>query len=113
MTDLPHTAPNGTSRVNLPAMLALAANLAGFGVMWGVQTTRMDDGFKVFGERYTELRAEKDQLASRVSEIEKRNNDDRLVLLSRLVGLESDTKYISQSIGELKLAIKGIPLTRP
>lgn len=103
--------PNTAAKISLTTILVainLVAVLAGFGVMWGVQTTRMDDGFKVFGERYAELRAEKDQLAVRVTEIEKRNNDDRVVLLSRLVGLEADTKYISQSVSELKLAVKGI-----
>ena len=96
----------GSTRLNIVTIVVLinlATILGGFGSMWGVQTTRMDDGFKVLGDRYAEIKAEQASLAARIE----RTNEDRVTLSGRLVGLEADTKYISQSISELKLVLRG------
>lgn len=82
-----------------PTTLTLLANLVvmivGFGIVWGSQSTRIDD-----------LRDRLNLVTVRLDQHEKALADDRYQLTNRLVGLESDTKYISQTLQELKLLLR-------
>lgn len=77
---------------SLPVMvvLNLIIAVAGFGVLWGVQTTRMDE---VRGHLLA------------IDSINEKLNDERSRTNDRMITLESDVKYISQTVAELKLRI--------
>jgi hypothetical protein len=82
-----------------PSALTLMANLVvmivGFGIVWGSQSTRIDD-----------LRDRLNGVTVRLDAHEKALSDDRYQLTNRLVGLETDTKYISQTLQEMKLLLR-------
>jgi hypothetical protein len=95
-----------TSKNNVLAILAvvnLVILICGFGVLWGVLSTRVEEGFKNTTERYIDIRMAETTTQTRVDAIEKRINDDRSIIIGRLVALEADIKYISQSVSELKM----------
>lgn len=83
----------GTILASLPTMvvLNLVIAVAGFGVLWGVQTARMDE---VRGHLIA------------IDSINEKLSDDRARTNERMVTLEGDVKYISQTLAELKLRIK-------
>lgn len=97
---------NGILAKLSPATLTLMANLAvmviGFGVVWGSQSARIDD----MRERLTAVAVRIDAVTVRLDSHEKALSDDRYQLTNRLVGLESDTKYISQTLQEMKLILR-------
>lgn len=83
----------GSFLASLPTMvvLNLVIAVAGFGVLWGVQTARMD-------EVRSHLLA--------IDSINEKLSDDRSKTNDRMITLEGDVKYISQTLAELKLRIK-------
>ncbi len=84
-------AARGIATLPIIVVLNLVIAMAGFGVLWGVQTARMDE------------------VRSRLSAIDALNEkltDDRAKTNDRMIVLESDVKYISQTVAELKLKIK-------
>ena len=94
---------NGNGRLNgliklTPGLVMMFANLivlvVGLGIMWGTQVSRVD-----------ELKDRLNTAVARLEVYEKAFMEDRSMLTNRLTGLESDTKYISQTLAELKLAL--------
>lgn len=87
--------PSAASTIlaSLPTMvvLNLVIAVAGFGVLWGVQTARMDE---VRGHLLA------------IDSINERLSEDRSKTNERMISLEGDVKYISQTVAELKLRIK-------
>lgn len=76
--------------------ILLAANLvaviAGFGSLWGIQSSRIDSGTVAIAA-----------LTARVDTIEHRNIEQYQVIVSQMATLQADIKYMSQGIAELKL----------
>lgn len=69
-------------------VLNLAAMIAGFGAVWGVQSARIDSVSVA--------------LAVQTGRVEAMDQHYQ-VLLSQVVALQADIKYMSQGIAELKL----------
>lgn len=68
------------------------------GIFWGTETSHISD-----------LRERVLLLSTRLDSHEKIINDDRNAVSNRLTGLESEAKYISQTLQELKLIVTPIP----
>ncbi len=79
-------------------ILNIVVLITSMGIVWGTQSSRID-----------ELRERIAAINLRLDIHEKTLYDDRNSLSNRLTGLETDTKYISQTLQELKLLVSPIP----
>jgi DNA transposition AAA+ family ATPase len=85
-----------------PTTLALVGNLVLLGVLWGNMQSRVDD----LKEKDIELRQEFVRISVKLDLHEKALNDDRYNLSNRLVEVETNTKFISKTLEEVKLLLR-------
>ncbi len=72
------------------------------GMLWGVETNRMEE----LKARADDLRSQLISVNTRLDLHEKALNDARNVETNRLSVVESDIKYISQTLQELKILLQ-------